>query len=493
MKVNYFFIVLFLFLFNVQCDTIIQKIFSKFIDKSPTELFKLFIHLYKKDYTFDSENGLKRFTIFQQNLNLIQKTNAENLSYTLGINQFADLTKDEFIAQYLTNPEVLKKQMESLFDESDSLTSNLNVAARSKVDWSYLHLPARDQKNCGSCWAFTTAGVVEANWWKSNSSSAKISLSTQQLVDCDRSNNGCDGGWYDGSFTYTKTTGLVIDSAYPYTARVGACNIPSSSTKYKIDSYQKCTRCTTDQWYTLLAQGSIAIAMDASDFQLYKGGIIKFSGCGQINHAVIGVGWDSDSQGDFITIRNSWGPNWGENGLMRVRVNEADQTCSATSYAYLPIIGSNPPPPPPPPPSNCFTPTTAWQVNSLWKLPSTFKGKVSFKATGVNFNIGTFATASSVSNGYIINVAGRSGSFSNATTVTSNNNSNGVCMFMLNINPALEYHYVITFSSTNGISISINNVEVNCMNTTFASVSNWIGFSSQSSGLVKICSLAVSS
>jgi Papain family cysteine protease len=57
-----------------------------------------------------------------------------------------------------------------------------------------------------------------------------ISLSEQELVDCDTTNNGCDGGYMDYAFEWVVSNGGIDSEAnYPYTGTNGACNIQKAS------------------------------------------------------------------------------------------------------------------------------------------------------------------------------------------------------------------------------------------------------------------------
>jgi cathepsin L len=72
----------------------------------------------------------------------------------------------------------------------------------------------------------------------------------------------------------------------------------------------------------LVTQGPISISVDASKWHSYSSGV--FDGCNtmnpDVNHVVVLVGYGVDPQyGPYWTVRNSWGPKYGENGYIRVR------------------------------------------------------------------------------------------------------------------------------------------------------------------------------
>lgn len=89
------------------------------------------------------------------------------------------------------------------------------------VDWTKQGVvnDVKDQQQCGSCWAFSTIGSLEARWNIKNglkTADTRVNLSEQQLVDCDRSQDqGCNGGLMDNAFTYLKGTGIEREVDYP--------------------------------------------------------------------------------------------------------------------------------------------------------------------------------------------------------------------------------------------------------------------------------------
>lgn len=89
--------------------------------------------------------------------------------------------------------------------------------------------------NCGSCWTFGSAALVESAWIKAGNKA--VNISEQHILDCDTVLNlGCDGGTHiftlgyllslnKAYFSYASTHGLVRMEDYEaYHAARGKCD-----------------------------------------------------------------------------------------------------------------------------------------------------------------------------------------------------------------------------------------------------------------------------
>merc|ERR1712048_576065 len=101
----------------------------------------------------------------------------------------------------------------------------------------------KNQGHCGSCWAFSTTGAVEGAMFLSTGTLQ--SYSEQQLVDCSKQNNACNGGLMDYAFKYIETAPLMLESAYPYTARKGSCKYVASKGEGKVKAFKDVAKDST--------------------------------------------------------------------------------------------------------------------------------------------------------------------------------------------------------------------------------------------------------
>ena len=231
--------------------------------------------------------------------------------------------------------------------------------------------PVRDQASCGSCWAFATVGPLESAILLRDGVSSD--LSEQYLVSCNSDGWGCDGGWWAHDYHEWKFlaaqpgAGARYESDFPYTATDATCMGPYNAHEkiadwvYVGNSSSVPTTAAIKQ--AIYDHGPISAGVCVnSAFQAYTGGVFSPTGwCFSINHGIVLVGWD-DSVGAWI-LRNSWGPEWGEDGYMRIVYGKSYVGYAA---AYVVYNGSTPPAPPTAPTGLAATAVSHSQVNLAW-------------------------------------------------------------------------------------------------------------------------------
>jgi C1A family cysteine protease len=314
-------------------ENIRGKILNSFLNSSKKELFKVYHLIYQKNYDLKSEEGVKRYKIFKQSLKLIQETNAENLSYKLGLNQFADLTNDEY--KQLLNFTPNNETIELINNEEQTF-----LPQQTNIDWTSKMGPVKDQGTCGSCWAFATVDVLEGNY-NLNYNVLK-SYSQQYLIDCVKSNSGCNGGSAVDAYNYITLNGIVDGTVYPYDGiqHTTCANFTSKNYLIKNLEYYEGSSGSKAKVLASLAKGPVVTVVDASssNFQLYSSGILPGSPCKSPNHAVSLVGYTQNSTSEVFKIKNSWTTDWGEAGYGRISISTTGDSYCISNYTYYPTV-----------------------------------------------------------------------------------------------------------------------------------------------------------
>ena len=290
---------------------------------SPYPTFQAWQSLYGKEYLSATERDYRE-SMYDRNVKKIARHNAKGLSWTMGVNQFADMSKSEFVAKYLSGPTAggynnathnrLKNYNWSL------LRTNVSALPLS-IDWTTKGAvtPVKDQGQCGSCWSFSATGALEGAWFVCKR--VLTNLSEQELVDCSTSegNQGCNGGLMDYAFEYAKTNGLTSESAYPYTASgPNACKAKGLPVLVKATGFTDVPTNSQNALMTAVVQQPVSVAIEADEnsFQFYSSGVLT-KACGtNLDHGVLLVGYGTQSGLDYYKVKNSWGSSWGESGYV---------------------------------------------------------------------------------------------------------------------------------------------------------------------------------
>jgi hypothetical protein len=262
----------------------------------------------KTDYAF-------RLAIFAQNYNLISRQSNNGL--VLGINKFADYSESEYknMLGYLPLPE-----------DEDLSKYKWHVpsfAVKDTVDWRKEGkvTPIKNQKACGSCWAFSANAYLESAELIFKKGSKDIDISEQQLVECsywDYGTFGCNGGNYVTAWNYAHYKPLTIGSNYPYTASdEKECNKGKEAEgKYGVKDGVLVQQGSTAALVEALNRSPISVCIKAEEgnFRFYESGVIREDCGNEVDHAVLAVGYGED----YFIIKNSWGADWGDHGYAKI-------------------------------------------------------------------------------------------------------------------------------------------------------------------------------
>jgi len=317
-------------------------------------VFKQWARDFNRNYRTIEEES-RRYKIWYENLGRISQTNSQQLSYKLRLNQFADLTDDEFRLKVhghqgscFRNDKQMSRIPRISTDISKARKATKPTSLPASVDWvsQGVVTPVKNQGDCGSCWAFSATGSTECEY--AIATGTLNSLSEQQLVDCSdaEGNEGCDGGLMDYAFEYIeKEGGLCSETEYPYTGVDGTCKATSCGTKYNpIKTYSNVATDDATALQTAAVAGCVSVAIEADQyaFQYYSSGVLTGT-CGtDLDHGVLVVGYGVDGTQDYWLVKNSWGTSWGEAGYVLIcrncDKNGVEGECGINKEPSYPVI-----------------------------------------------------------------------------------------------------------------------------------------------------------
>ena len=129
------------------------------------------------------------------------------------------------------------------------------------------------------------------------------------------------------SFKFVIDKGIAGQNQYPY--RGVKQNCQQETGDFKITGFVQGKNCI--DLALMITKGTVVVGVDATNWYLYKSGI--FDNCksgSSLNFAAVLVG----VSGNYWKLKNAWGPNWGQNGYIRLATGNTCGICQMSSIPY---------------------------------------------------------------------------------------------------------------------------------------------------------------
>ncbi|XP_071971184.1 cathepsin K [Engystomops pustulosus] len=304
---------------------------------SEWELWKM---THSKQYNGQLDE-IKRRHIWEKNLKYINNHNKEysegKHSYTLGMNHLGDMTVEEVVLTMtgLRVPTNHKSNNTFEADRKAKIPKYIDYRKKGYVT------PVQNQGSCGSCWAFSSVGALEGQLMKKTGK--LVSLSPQNLVDCDSDNYGCQGGYMTNAFGYVRdNNGIDSNAYYPYIGQDEGCLYNPSGKAAGCKGFKEIPKGDEKALKRAVAQvGPVSVGIDASlpSFHFYSKGVYYDENCNpeDVNHAVLAVGYGNIKGTKHWIIKNSWGEQWGRKGYI-LMAREKKNACGISNLASFPVM-----------------------------------------------------------------------------------------------------------------------------------------------------------
>eukprot|EP00933_Yihiella_yeosuensis_P046119 TRINITY_DN4159_c5_g1_i1.p1 TRINITY_DN4159_c5_g1~~TRINITY_DN4159_c5_g1_i1.p1 ORF type:complete len:404 (+),score=92.70 TRINITY_DN4159_c5_g1_i1:97-1308(+) len=279
-----------------------------------------------------------RLSQFAKSKAKVEAHNAQKgITWKAGLNKFSDHFDHEFKAM------LGYKRMGEWWNRDDNAKQFQNRSSflqmrtknqKASIDWRMSLATgkvAKEQGQCGSCWAVAAVGALEMHAEK-NMGKHIVPLSFKNLIDCTPNpqkcggDGGCKGATAELAFQLVKDSGLSDAETYVgNTDQTDSCQTGLAKT-VSSTGYVKLPKNKYQPLMDALSnQGPVVVSVDGGEWSMYESGV--FSGCKKdatINHAVLALGYGTDKGEDYWLIRNSWGSNWGEQGFIRLKRFNSD-------------------------------------------------------------------------------------------------------------------------------------------------------------------------
>lgn len=249
-------------------------------------------------------------------------------------NPFKDLTKEQLLAKCGTYIVPSNKQYPG------SPVREVPQNFDSRTQWPNAIHAIRDQQQCGACWAFGATESFSDRIAINSDGKVNVVLSPEDLVSCDTTDYGCNGGYMDMAWEYLDQHGAVTDGCFPYQAGSGnapacitSCQDSEQFKKYKcIDGSIRNPQSAAQIQSEIVSHGPVEGAFTVyTDFFNYQSGIYSPTTSDVAGgHAIKILGFGNENGTDYWLCANSWGPSWGMQGFFKIKAG----TCGIEDQVF---------------------------------------------------------------------------------------------------------------------------------------------------------------
>ncbi|KAG7396557.1 hypothetical protein PHYBOEH_002122 [Phytophthora boehmeriae] len=268
------------------------------------------------------DEELRRFFLTKLQIEEAQAANPDAVFSTE--TPFTLMTEEEFTAFVGASYQRGDGLLSATTSVVDGLSNSTVDAAK---DWttSGCVVDVKNQGQCGSCWAFAAIAALESAICLAGQ--PLVPLSEQQVVDCDSTSYGCEGGWPGNALEYIQGAGGVCtEDGYPYISGENtdrqSCEPSCTPQDVKIRKVVGVPQSESGLIQAISGRPvAVGVAAGNRTWKQYKGGVVSTCASTDLDHAVLAVGYGGDdgSSPAFFKIKNSWGTEWGEEGYMRLK------------------------------------------------------------------------------------------------------------------------------------------------------------------------------
>ncbi|EGG19455.1 peptidase C1A family protein [Cavenderia fasciculata] len=226
----------------------------------------------------------------------------------------------------------------------------------------------QNQARCGSCWAFGAVESVSDRFCIHKGED--VLLSFQDLVTCDQSDNGCQGGDAYTAMKFIQKKGIVSNDCLPYT--IPTCAPAQQPCLNFVDTPQCVEKCSNasytyaqdlhfiDGVYSMnptvnaiqqeiMTNGPVEACFEVyEDFLGYKSGVYQHTtGKDLGGHCVKMIGWGTQNNELYWICNNSWTTYWGNQGVFWIKAGvnecgiESDVVAAKFNELWLDLEGED--------------------------------------------------------------------------------------------------------------------------------------------------------